>query len=278
MKAGPTAEADLPGSPLICRSWCLPSGMNVMVLGLGILAAGGALLGSYPSASSARTFTRALPACEIFLFPCSSAVWCPGWNAKGAAWISERIAAPIARFTRHHDGEQNEKAVKLRASPVVSPPTRAPPTTPGQWAVASKVARDLVDHHGVTPRRAASMLDTSSPWARADSLGLPALLLGSIFAPLADPGREHEFSPMALAPGRHRAVLPSTRWGAVAPPPTVPDASTSGAAWLAAPAIGFHPVGLFTGSASPPCPGVPMPDTQPERQNLRQLIRQRRKA
>ena len=66
--------------------------------------------------------------------------------------------------------------------------------------VASKVARDLADHHGVTPRRAASMLDIFScvvqgliPW------GAQALLLGSIFAlsPLAVVSMS--FYPMALA-------------------------------------------------------------------------------
>ena len=29
---------------------------------------------------------------------------------QGLAWISARISALIARFTRQHDGEQNEKA------------------------------------------------------------------------------------------------------------------------------------------------------------------------
>ena len=66
--------------------------------------------------------------------------------------------------------------------------------------VASKVARDLAEHHGVTPRRAASMLDIFScviqgliPW------GAQALLLGSIFAlsPLAVVSMS--FYPMALA-------------------------------------------------------------------------------
>ena len=65
--------------------------------------------------------------------------------------------------------------------------------------VASKVARDLAEHHGVTPRRAASMLDIFScvvqgliPW------GAQALLLGSIFAlsPLAVVSMS--FYPMAL--------------------------------------------------------------------------------
>lgn len=86
--------------------------------------------------------------------------------------------------------------------------------------VASKVARDLADHHGVTPRRAASMLDIFScvvqgliPW------GAQALLLGSIFALSPILVVSMSFYPMALALAAIVAVFLKHQMGAVAPAP-----------------------------------------------------------
>ena len=119
----------------------------------------------------------------------------------GLAWISERISRPDCPLhSRAHDGEQNEKAAELGIAGVVSLTNLCTANNTVAIIVASKVARDLAEHHGVTPRRAASMLDIFScvvqgliPW------GAQALLLGSIFAlsPLAVVSMS--FYPMALA-------------------------------------------------------------------------------
>ena len=99
-----------------------------------------------------------------------------------------------------HDGEQNEKAAELGIAGVVSLTNLCTANNTVAIIVASKVARDLADHHGVTPRRAASMLDIFScvvqgliPW------GAQALLLGSIFALSPILVVSMSFYPMALA-------------------------------------------------------------------------------
>ncbi|MGN5130731.1 Na+/H+ antiporter NhaC family protein [Aeromonas hydrophila] len=176
------------------------SGMNVfMVLGLGILTAGGVgLLGDYPLGQFSKDIYQGFTGMqEIFLL----SMLIGGLGALmerqgGLAWIS----ALIARFTRQHDGEQNEKAAELGIAGVVSLTNLCTANNTVAIIVASKVAKELADHHGVTPRRAASMLDIFScvvqgliPW------GAQALLLGSIFAlsPLAVVSMS--FYPMALA-------------------------------------------------------------------------------
>ncbi|HDX9011770.1 TPA: Na+/H+ antiporter NhaC family protein, partial [Aeromonas dhakensis] len=180
------------------------SGMNVfMVLGLGIVAAGGVgLLGDYPLGQFSKDIYQGFTGMqEIFLL----SMLIGGLGALmerqgGLAWISTRISALIARFTRQHDGEQNEKAAELGIAGVVGLTNLCTANNTVAIIVASKVAKDLADHHGVTPRRAASMLDIFScvvqgliPW------GAQALLLGSIFAlsPLAVVSMS--FYPMALA-------------------------------------------------------------------------------
>lgn len=179
-------------------------GMNVfVVLGLGILAAGGVgMIGGYPLGQFSKDIYQGFTSMqEIFLL----SMLIGGLGALmerqgGLAWISARIAALIARFTRHHDGEQNEKAAELGIAGVVGLTNLCTANNTVAIIVASKVARDLAEHHGVTPRRAASMLDIFScvvqgliPW------GAQALLLGSIFAlsPLAVVSMS--FYPMALA-------------------------------------------------------------------------------
>ncbi|WP_447826284.1 Na+/H+ antiporter NhaC family protein [Aeromonas hydrophila] len=179
-------------------------GMNVfMVLGLGILAAGGVgLLGDYPLGQFSKDIYQGFTGMqEIFLL----SMLIGGLGALmerqgGLAWISARISALIARFTRQHDGKQNEKAAELGIAGVVSLTNLCTANNTVAIIVASKVAKELADHHGVTPRRAASMLDIFScvvqgliPW------GAQALLLGSIFAlsPLAVVSMS--FYPMALA-------------------------------------------------------------------------------
>ncbi|AVP85116.1 Na+/H+ antiporter NhaC family protein [Aeromonas hydrophila] len=179
-------------------------GMNVfMVLGLGILAAGGVgLLGDYPLGQFSKDIYQGFTGMqEIFLL----SMLIGGLGALmerqgGLAWISARISALIARFTRQHDGKQNEKAAELGIAGVVSLTNLCTANNTVAIIVASKVAKELADHHGVSPRRAASMLDIFScvvqgliPW------GAQALLLGSIFAlsPLAVVSMS--FYPMALA-------------------------------------------------------------------------------
>lgn len=193
-------------------------GMNVfVVLGLGILAAGGVgMIGGYPLGQFSKDIYQGFTSMqEIFLL----SMLIGGLGALmerqgGLAWIS----ALIARFTRAHDGEQNEKAAELGIAGVVGLTNLCTANNTVAIIVASKVARDLADHHGVTPRRAASMLDIFScvvqgliPW------GAQALLLGSIFAlsPLAVVSMS--FYPMALALAAIVAVFLKHQTGAVAP-------------------------------------------------------------
>lgn len=180
------------------------SGLNVfVVLGLGIVAAGAVgMVNGYPVGQFSKDIYQGFTGMqEIFLL----SMLIGGLGALmehqgGLAWISERISALIARFTRSHHGEQNGKAAELGIAGVVSLTNLCTANNTVAIIVASKVARDLAEHHGVTPRRAASMLDIFScviqgliPW------GAQALLLGSIFAlsPLAVVSMS--FYPMALA-------------------------------------------------------------------------------
>ncbi|MER0459611.1 MULTISPECIES: Na+/H+ antiporter NhaC family protein [Aeromonas] len=221
----PTAGADLlKVAPYLLILVLALSGMNVfMVLGLGILAAGGVgLLGTYSLGQFSKDIYQGFTSMqEIFLL----SMLIGGLGALmerqgGLAWISERIAALIARFTRHHDGEQNEKAAELGIAGVVSLTNLCTANNTVAIIVASKVARDLADHHGVTPRRAASMLDIFScvvqgliPW------GAQALLLGSIFALSPILVVSMSFYPMALALAAIVAVFLKHQMGAVAPAP-----------------------------------------------------------
>ena len=180
------------------------SGMNVfVVLGIGIVAAGAVgMINGYAIGQFSKDIYQGFTGMqEIFLL----SMLIGGLGALmerqgGLAWISDRIGALIARFTRSHHGEQNEKAAELGIAGVVSLTNLCTANNTVAIIVASKVARDLAEHHGVTPRRAASMLDIFScviqgliPW------GAQALLLGSIFAlsPLAVVSMS--FYPMALA-------------------------------------------------------------------------------
>jgi hypothetical protein len=103
--------------------------------------------------------------------------------------------------------------------------------------VASKVARDLADHHGVTapPRHAGHLLLRGTG---ADPLGARALLLGSIFALSPILVVSMSFYPMALALAAIVAIFLKHQMGAVAPAPTVPDTRPQGHC-AGGPAIGF---------------------------------------
>ncbi len=197
----PTAEADLlKVAPYLLILVLALSGMNVfMVLGLGILAAGGVgLLGSYSLGQFSKDIYQGFTSMqEIFLL----SMLIGGLGALmerqgGLAWISERIAGVVS--LTNLCTANNTVAI----------------------IVASKVARDLADHHGVTPRRAASMLDIFScvvqgliPW------GAQALLLGSIFALSPILVVSMSFYPMALALAAIVAVFLKHQMGAVAPTP-----------------------------------------------------------
>ncbi|MGY3868518.1 Na+/H+ antiporter NhaC family protein [Aeromonas crassostreae] len=193
------------------------AGVNVfVVLGLGILCAGlvgmtaGYSLGQF-SKDIYQGFTGMQ---EIFLL----SMLIGGLGALmerqgGLAWISERISALIARFTRQHDGEQNEKAAELGIAGVVGLTNVCTANNTVAIIVAAKVSRALAERHGVTPRRAASLLDIFScvvqgliPW------GAQALLLGSIFAlsPLAVVSMS--IYPMALAISALAAIFIKHQW------------------------------------------------------------------
>ncbi|MGL5292573.1 MAG: Na+/H+ antiporter NhaC family protein [Aeromonas sp.] len=180
------------------------AGVNVfVVLGVGILAAGAVgMINGYALVQFSKDIYQGFTGMqEIFLL----SMLIGGLGALmerqgGLAWISERISALIACFTREHNGEQNEKAAELGIAGVVSLTNLCTANNTVAIIVASKVARDLAKQHGVIPRRAASLLDIFScviqgliPW------GAQALLLGSIFAlsPLAVVSMS--FYPMALA-------------------------------------------------------------------------------
>ncbi|MBL0521317.1 Na+/H+ antiporter NhaC family protein [Aeromonas enteropelogenes] len=180
------------------------AGVNVfVVLGIGILAAGlVGLFNGYELGQFSKDIYQGFTGMqEIFLL----SMLIGGLGALmerqgGLAWISTRIAALIARFTREHSGEQNEKAAELGIAGVVGLTNLCTANNTVAIIVASKVARDLAEHHGVTPRRAASMLDIFScvvqgliPW------GAQALLLGSIFALSPLSVVSMSFYPMALA-------------------------------------------------------------------------------
>ncbi|WP_339023436.1 Na+/H+ antiporter NhaC family protein [Aeromonas salmonicida] len=200
-----TASADLfKVMPYLLILVLALSGMNVfMVLGIGIVTAGAVgMISGYPLGQFSKDIYQGFTGMqEIFLL----SMLIGGLGALmerqgGLAWISARISALITRFTRQHDGEQNEKAAELGIAGVVGLTNLCTANNTVAIIVASKVARELAEHHGVTPRRAASMLDIFScvvqgliPW------GAQALLLGSIFAlsPLAVVSMS--FYPMALA-------------------------------------------------------------------------------
>ncbi|MGL5660157.1 MAG: Na+/H+ antiporter NhaC family protein [Aeromonas sp.] len=188
------------------------AGVNVfVVLGVGILAAGVVgMINGYALVQFSKDVYQGFTGMqEIFLL----SMLIGGLGALmerqgGLAWISERISALIACFTREHNGEQNEKAAELGIAGVVSLTNLCTANNTVAIIVASKVARDLAKQHGVIPRRAASLLDIFScviqgliPW------GAQALLLGSIFAlsPLAVVSMS--FYPMALAVAALAAVF-----------------------------------------------------------------------
>lgn len=164
------------------------SGMNVfLVLGTGIVAAGavGLISTDYQLGQFVQDIYKGFGSMqEIFLL----SMLIGGLGALmerqgGLAWLNGRIAALIHRFSRGHDGEQNEKAAELGIAAVVGLTNACTANNTVAIIVASKVAKELADQHGVTPRRAASLLDIFScvvqaliPW------GAQALLLGSIFA------------------------------------------------------------------------------------------------
>ncbi|KXU80482.1 Na+/H+ antiporter NhaC family protein [Aeromonas enteropelogenes] len=188
------------------------AGVNVfVVLGIGILAAGlVGLFNGYELGQFSKDIYQGFTGMqEIFLL----SMLIGGLGALmerqgGLAWISTRIAALIARFTREHSGEQNEKAAELGIAGVVGLTNLCTANNTVAIIVASKVARDLAEHHGVTPRRAASMLDIFScvvqgliPW------GAQALLLGSIFALSPLSVVSMSFYPMALALAALAAVF-----------------------------------------------------------------------
>lgn len=188
------------------------AGVNVfVVLGIGILAAGlVGLFNGYELGQFSKDIYQGFTGMqEIFLL----SMLIGGLGALmerqgGLAWINTRIAALIARFTREHSGEQNEKAAELGIAGVVGLTNLCTANNTVAIIVASKVARDLAEHHGVTPRRAASMLDIFScvvqgliPW------GAQALLLGSIFALSPLSVVSMSFYPMALALAALAAVF-----------------------------------------------------------------------
>ncbi|MFM5462799.1 Na+/H+ antiporter NhaC family protein [Aeromonas simiae] len=164
------------------------AGMNVfLVLGTGIVVAGavGLISADYQLGQFVQDIYKGFGSMqEIFLL----SMLIGGLGALmerqgGLAWLNGRIAALIHRFSRGHDGEQNEKAAELGIAAVVGLTNACTANNTVAIIVASKVAKELADQHGVTPRRAASLLDIFScvvqgliPW------GAQALLLGSIFA------------------------------------------------------------------------------------------------
>jgi Na+/H+ antiporter NhaC len=182
-----------------------------VVLGLGILAAGMVgLFGGYSLGQFSKDIYQGFTGMqEIFLL----SMLIGGLGALmerqgGLAWIGDRIGALIRRFTRQHDGEQNEKAAELGIAGVVGLTNLCTANNTVAIIVAAKVSRDLAEQHGVTPRRAASMLDIFScvvqgliPW------GAQALLLGSVFALSPLSVVSMSFYPMALALSALAAIV-----------------------------------------------------------------------
>ncbi len=204
----PTSEAidGLKVIPYLVILALATMGINVfVVLGLGIIIAGGIGLWRLPDYHFSQ-FAQDIYAGfngmqEIFLL----SLLIGGLShlmaqQGGLKFISAKIDTIINFFTKSHQGDINEKAAEFGIAGVVSLTNLCTANNTVAIVVSSHLAKDLAQKNGVTPKRAASLLDIFSciiqgliPW------GAQILLIGTTFDldPFDIP--LYAFYPMALA-------------------------------------------------------------------------------
>ena len=166
------------------------SGVNVfVVLTLGIVLAGGIGLFDGESAYSFTQYGKDIYAGfgnmqEIFLLSLLIGGISEMMRLQGGlAFLTQSIQRMIARFSARHHGEQNLRASELGIAGLVSLTNACTANNTVAIIVAGRVAKELAQENGVTPRRSASLLDIFSCVIQGVlPYGAQALLLGSVFA------------------------------------------------------------------------------------------------
>lgn len=170
------------------------SGVNVfVVLGIGILLAGG--VGFFATADySLATYGQDIYAGfgnmqEIFLLSMLIGGISELMRQQGGlAFLTQLISKIIGVFGKAHNRHQNLRASELGIASLVSLTNCCTANNTVAIIVSGGVAKELAVEHGVTPRRAASLLDIFSCVIQGVlPYGAQALLLGSVFglSPLA---------------------------------------------------------------------------------------------
>ncbi|WP_154139418.1 Na+/H+ antiporter NhaC family protein [Photobacterium damselae] len=164
------------------------AGVNVfVVLSLGILLAGGVGLFSEPSYHLGN-FAKDIYAGfgnmqEIFLL--SMLIGGMGEMMRrqgGLAYLTQLISRIIRVFSKKHSANKNLRASEFGIAGLVSLTNCCTANNTVAIIVSGSVARELADENGVTPRRAASLLDIFSCVIQGLlPYGAQALLLGSVF-------------------------------------------------------------------------------------------------
>ncbi|HIF9067327.1 TPA: Na+/H+ antiporter NhaC family protein [Photobacterium damselae] len=164
------------------------AGVNVfVVLSLGILLAGGVGLFSEPSYHLGN-FAKDIYAGfgnmqEIFLL--SMLIGGMGEMMRrqgGLAYLTQLISRIIRVFSKKHSANENLRASEFGIAGLVSLTNCCTANNTVAIIVSGSVARELADENGVTPRRAASLLDIFSCVIQGLlPYGAQALLLGSVF-------------------------------------------------------------------------------------------------
>ena len=164
------------------------SGLNVfVVLSLGILLAGGVGLLSaedYTLSSYAKDIYAGFGNMqEIFLLSMLIGGISELMRQQGGlAYLTQMISRIIRLFSKEHSNEQNLRASELGIAGLVGLTNCCTANNTVAIIVSGGVARELAEENGVTPRRAASLLDIFSCVIQGVlPYGAQALLLGSVF-------------------------------------------------------------------------------------------------
>ncbi|MGR5154677.1 Na+/H+ antiporter NhaC family protein [Photobacterium swingsii] len=164
------------------------SGVNVfVVLSLGIVLAGGvglAVTEEYGLATYAKDIYAGFGNMqEIFLL--SMLIGGMGELMRqqgGLAYLTQLISRVINVFSKAHSKGQNLRASELGIASLVSLTNCCTANNTVAIIVSGGVARELAETNGVTPRRAASLLDIFSCVVQGIlPYGAQGLLLGSVF-------------------------------------------------------------------------------------------------
>ncbi|MDX1302759.1 Na+/H+ antiporter NhaC family protein [Photobacterium sp.] len=164
------------------------SGLNVfVVLSLGILLAGGVGLLSaddYTLSTYAKDIYAGFGNMqEIFLLSMLIGGISELMRQQGGlAYLTQMISRIIRLFSKAHSKEQNLRASELGIAGLVGLTNCCTANNTVAIIVSGGVARELAEENGVTPRRAASLLDIFSCVIQGVlPYGAQALLLGSVF-------------------------------------------------------------------------------------------------